>query len=145
MVGSTEAAHLDAECAESVQQASDELPSSFGERPGGDGDGQLESSPPAPLEGSFKTRLLAVFLAALISRRKVRSCPVLNILMNLSGKLDVLSLSNVVRTVSRFCFHPVKSSCSRGDVTVVEALDLFPPRPFFFCGKLGWLPLVSAP
>eukprot|EP00903_Cladosiphon_okamuranus_P009460 g9019.t1 len=63
--GSTEAARLDAECAESVQQASDQLPSSFGGcRGGGD------TPPPPPLlEGSFKTRLLAVFLSALISRR----------------------------------------------------------------------------
>lgn len=67
IAGSPEAAQLDAECAESVQQASSELPSSFGGCFGAD---QM----PPPLDpGSFKTRLLAVFLSALISRRKVRT------------------------------------------------------------------------
>ncbi|CAN0195753.1 unnamed protein product, partial [Laminaria digitata] len=61
--GSTEEAQSDAECAESVQQASAGLPSSFGGSVSGLG-------PLEPLEGSFKTRLVAVFLGALLSRRK---------------------------------------------------------------------------
>lgn len=86
--GSTKAAQLDAECAESVHQASDQLPSSFGGRRGGD------DMPPPPLEGSFKTRLLAVFLSALISRRMVGTCAVLwsvlryDILIEVSWELD---------------------------------------------------------
>lgn len=60
-VGSVEAANSDAECAESVGAASAALPKSFG------GAGWILG----PKEGSFKTRLLAVFAAALISRRKV--------------------------------------------------------------------------
>eukprot|EP00752_Nemacystus_decipiens_P006630 g5961.t1 len=65
---STEAAQLAEDCAESVQQASDELPSSFGGFCVGDDD----VTQPLPVEGSFKTRLLAVFLASLISRRKTQ-------------------------------------------------------------------------
>lgn len=58
----------DAECAEAVQQASNELPSFFGGYVEGD------EKMPVPLGGSLKTKLLAVFLAALISRRTVRIC-----------------------------------------------------------------------
>ncbi|CAN0044904.1 unnamed protein product, partial [Ectocarpus fasciculatus] len=63
--GSTEAAQSDVECAEAVLQASNDLPLSFGGRR------RLESALPLT-KGGFKTRLLAVFVAALISRRKVR-------------------------------------------------------------------------
>ncbi|CAM9097761.1 unnamed protein product, partial [Hapterophycus canaliculatus] len=60
--GSTEAAESDTECVESVHQASDDLPWSFG--------GQCSTW--LPLDGGFKTRLLAIFLAALLSRRKTQ-------------------------------------------------------------------------
>ncbi|CAM9254539.1 unnamed protein product, partial [Ectocarpus sp. 12 AP-2014] len=63
--GSIEAAQSDVECAEAVLQASNDLPMTFGGRRG------LESTLP-PTNGVFKTRLLAVFVACLISRRKVR-------------------------------------------------------------------------
>ncbi|CBJ29973.1 conserved unknown protein [Ectocarpus siliculosus] len=63
--GSTEAAQSDVECAEAVLQTSNDLPMSFGGRRG------LESTLP-PTKGGFKTRLLAVFVASLISRRKTQ-------------------------------------------------------------------------
>eukprot|EP00904_Undaria_pinnatifida_P007954 jgi/Undpi1/4289/HiC_scaffold_17.g07655.m1 len=64
--GSTEEAGSDTECAEMVRQASDELPASFG----GEGGGTV--GPLRPMEGSFKTRLVAVFLGSLLSRRKTQ-------------------------------------------------------------------------
>lgn len=63
--GSTEEAQSDAECAESVRQASAELPGSFG----GSGGALGSLEPPG---GSFKTRLVVVLLGTLLSRRKVR-------------------------------------------------------------------------
>lgn len=73
--GSLEAAEADNDCMEAVSSASDLLPSSFGgytaqvvlqRGRGCDGEGGK------PRQASFKTRLLAVFLASLLSRRKVR-------------------------------------------------------------------------
>lgn len=63
LAGSESAAEADAECVESVTKASTELPASFGGVWGGN---ELH-----PLDGCFKTRLLVVLLAALLSRRKV--------------------------------------------------------------------------
>ena len=62
--GPIETAQSDTDCVESVKRVSGELPRSFG--------GARAVGDSGSLEGSFKTRLLAVFLAALVSRRKVR-------------------------------------------------------------------------
>ncbi len=53
---------------DAVRSASDGLPGSFGGT-------VIGKDLPPPLAGSFKTRLLAVFVSALISRRKVRGHP----------------------------------------------------------------------